>query len=57
MKTSHWTHKKFKSPFYSRYVRTKSGDRIFELVNLKSARVISFESWQMAKKLGWEKVK
>jgi hypothetical protein len=54
---NYWTHKKFKTKFYSRYVRTKSGDRVFELVHSKTGRIITFESWQMAKKLGWEKVK
>jgi hypothetical protein len=38
----------------SSYQRTKN-DRVFTLT-LKSGRVISFESWQAAKKAGWVKL-
>jgi hypothetical protein len=30
-------------------------DRVFTLTNIKTGRVISFESWQEAKKQGYEK--
>jgi hypothetical protein len=48
---------KFKGQqFKGRYNRTKKGEeRVFELVNIKTGRVISFESWQMAKKNSWVK--
>ena len=54
-----WQHStKFKGQqFKGRYNRTKKGEeRVFELVNIKTKRVISFESWQMAQKAGWQKV-
>lgn len=47
-----WTHKKFKKLFRGYYTRLK-GERVFNLTNGK--RTITFESWQMAKKLGWQK--
>ena len=55
-----WQHStKFKGQqFKGRYNRTKTGEeRVFELVNVKTGRVLSFESFQLAKKNGWSKVK
>lgn len=55
-----WSHKsKFKNQkFKGRYNRTKNGkERIFELVNIKTGRVISFESWQAAIKQGFTRQK
>lgn len=49
-----WTHKKFgKKPFVGRYERDKDAERVFVL--RRGKRKISFESWQMAKKVGWKK--
>jgi ABC-type tungstate transport system permease subunit len=51
-----WVHPKHKATYRGRYNRTKKGlERVFELVNSKTGRVISFESWQMAKRQGWKK--
>jgi hypothetical protein len=53
-----WLHKsKFKNQkFRGRYNRTKNGkERIFELVNVKTGRVLSFESHWAAKEMGWKK--
>ena len=50
-----WHHKKYgKLNFFGRYVRI-SGERVFELVNARDGKfkVITFESWQAAKALGW----
>jgi hypothetical protein len=33
-----------------------TGERIFNLKEVGGKRLISFESWQMAKKLGWNKI-
>jgi hypothetical protein len=53
-----WRHQKYKTPFIGRYNRTKKGaERVFELVNTKTGRVITFESFHAAKKAGWEKTK
>jgi hypothetical protein len=54
-----WKHKnKHKGHLWrGRYKRQSYGDRIFELVNQKTGRIISFESFQMARKLGWVKIK
>jgi hypothetical protein len=51
-----WQHtNKFKGQqFKGRYNRTKKGEeRVFELVNIKTGRVISFESHQAARKAGF----
>lgn len=50
-----WKHEsKYKNKlFKGSYQQTKK-DRVFTLTNGK--RVISFESWQQAVKLGWSKV-
>jgi hypothetical protein len=45
-----WNHKKFKKPFMGYYTRLK-GERVLNLTN--GTRTITFESWQMAKRLGW----
>lgn len=50
-----WTHKKFgKQTFTSFYVRDREGERNFVLYSQGKFRRITFESWQMAKKLGWK---
>jgi hypothetical protein len=48
-----WTNKKYKAAFKGSYQRT-TNDRVFTLTAGK--KVISFESWQQAKKLGWSKI-
>jgi hypothetical protein len=48
-----WHHAKHKGDYescYTYYIRT---ERIFQLT--KGSHVVSFESWQAAKKLGWVK--
>lgn len=45
-----WINKKFKTKYWGHYSYHK-GERVFELTN--GSRTITFESWQMAKKLGW----
>lgn len=62
-----WTNKKHgKKQFKGRYVindikYTGKAERVFTLMTWKKdgtlGRVISFESWQAAKALGWVKVK
>lgn len=55
MRNKVWHHKKYgKKNFYGRYVRLK-GERVFELVNVMNGieKVVTFESWQAAKALGW----
>jgi hypothetical protein len=47
-----WKNKKQKSSFRGSYVRA-NGDRVFQLSDGK--KIISFESWQAAKKQGWVK--
>ena len=51
-KTGLWSHEKFKRKFKGYYTRLK-GERVFNLTNGK--RTITFESWQQAKRLGWQK--
>ena len=48
-----WKHKKYKTEFKGSYQKTKT-DRVFTLTSGKTVK--SFESWQAAKKDGWEKV-
>lgn len=49
-----WTNSKYKKlKFSGSYEFDKDGQRIFVLKCEK--RKITFESWQMAKKLGWSK--
>lgn len=52
-----WMNKKYgKKQFKGSYVKLK-GERVFELTFAnKEVKTITFESWQMAKKLGWVKV-
>jgi hypothetical protein len=47
-----WT--KGNQKFWSSYDRTKK-DRVFTLINPKSSKTISFESWQAVKKMGYIK--
>jgi hypothetical protein len=47
---------KGKRQFLSRYVFAE-GDRVFQLVPVKSGKIYSFESWQAAKKAGWVKTR
>lgn len=53
MKKTEWKLKNKGAIFTSSYERDKKSERIFILKNAK--RRITFESWQMAKKLGWGK--
>lgn len=51
----YWKHK-IKKPnlFYRGSYSYHRGERVFELKRLfGNKRTITFESWQMAKKLGW----
>lgn len=48
-----WQHKKYKSKFKGSYTYHR-GERVFELNN--GRKRYTFESWQMAKKLGWIKL-
>lgn len=56
-----WKNKKFLGYFKGSYEKDRDGERVFVLRKSKSnsdiARKITFESFQMAKKLGWIKVK
>jgi len=56
-----WTNKKFgKKQFTSHYWKDTAGERVFILIykfKKGGAREITFESWQMAKALGWIKQK
>lgn len=48
-----WTHKKYPKREFKGYYRYFYGERVFELSDKK--RTITFESWQMAKSMGWRK--
>ena len=50
-----WNHKsKHRGKFFKgRYIYVKK-ERVFQLA--AGARIISFESWQMAKTMGWKKI-
>jgi hypothetical protein len=51
-----WTHTKYKTKFKGTYERDSKGERVFILTGKgKSTKRITFESWQMAKKIGWKK--
>lgn len=54
---STWTNTKFgKKEFRGNYTRiTKSGERNFVLTAIEGKREITFESYQMAKAMGWKK--
>ena len=56
-----WKNKKYDYFFEGRYERDVEGERVFTLrsfsVKKRDQKKFTFESWQMAKKLGWEKVK
>lgn len=54
MKKSIWI--KGKRQYFASYVRTKK-DRVFELAPIKGGKIYSFESWQMAVKHGFNKVR
>lgn len=50
-----WHHKKYGNKnFFGRYSRINT-ERVFELVHMSNGKmkVVTFESWQMAKALGW----
>lgn len=52
-----WSNKKYGKKLFKgsyHFLSSNRSGRIFNLDNGK--RVVSFESWQMAKKLGWVKV-
>lgn len=48
-----WKHKKYKGKFWLRVVKAGK-DRAFQIDTGK--KKITFESWQQAKKQGWEKI-
>lgn len=53
---SYWKNKKFHGrQFQGNYYRVWNGQRVFELSNKN--KTITFESWQMAKELGWKRKK
>jgi hypothetical protein len=54
MKKSIWV--KGKKEYYSKYI-IANNDRVFQLVPVTYGKVYSFESWQMAVKYGFKKVK
>lgn len=55
---SAWKHKSHgKREYVGRYERDKSGERLFILFNEKPYHKLTFESFQMAKRLGWTKVR
>jgi len=51
----YWRHNtKFNSkPFKGAYERDKDDERVFVLRAFEGKRKVTFESWQMAKKLNW----
>jgi hypothetical protein len=49
-----WSHKKYKELFTGSYGYLKK-DRVFQLTSQSGKKVISFESFQQAKKQGWTK--
>lgn len=49
-----WTHKKYKTAFKSKMIAAGI-DKVFQLTNGKVTK--TFDSWQAAVKLGWEKQK
>jgi hypothetical protein len=53
-----WYNPKYKCLYFSSYDRgSKRHDRVFTLTpETGKGRIISFESWQQAKKQGWIKV-
>lgn len=53
-----WKHIKYSGPFKGEYERDKDGQRVFVLRSeVVKTNKKTFESWQMAKSLGWKKVK
>jgi len=59
---SEWQHKKHgKTVFKSEYERDTEDERVFVLQSFKKKdgslkKKYTFESWQMAKELGWTKI-
>ena len=50
-----WSHKKYKKQFKGTF-KLAGTDRVFQLTEIDGKKVISFESWQQAKKQGWSKM-
>ena len=53
----YWYHKKYKRYFGGHYEKDSWGERVFVLMGLDNrlgTKRIVFESWQSAKKNGWE---
>lgn len=50
-----WTNKKHPGHKYEGSYSRLRGERVFELTRTNGNRRITFESWQMAKKMGWRK--
>lgn len=54
-----WSNKKHGKTKYRGMYQRHNGERVFVLLGFKSsgeAHVVTFESWQMAKLVGWSKV-
>ena len=52
-----WKNAKYIGQFKGGYERDKDGERVFVLRSTINKTKKTFESWQMAKNLGWIKVK
>lgn len=52
-----WKNAKYIGQFKGGYERDKDNERVFVLRSAIGKTKKTFESWQMAKKLGWIKVK
>lgn len=53
----YWIHsKKFKNKRFFGNYKIFENERVFNLHEIDGKRVITHESWQMAKKLGWIKI-
>lgn len=55
-KKEYWWKPRVNGKYKGSYERDKDGERVFTLRRIGPLkRKITFESWQMAKKLGWVK--
>lgn len=53
-KKAHWTHKKYGKRKYYGYYRYVDNEREFLLVHGDTQHIITFESHEAAKALGWK---
>lgn len=52
-----WTHSKHKNRRYlGSYKQITHEERVFQLFHINSGHLVTFESWQMAKMMGWTKL-